>query len=476
MASALGLCGTIGVLPISSCTDSNDAPRDAGIRDAAALPERGAGVRDAAAVPESDAISSIAPDAMVPGSFCALPGSVVATANGVAVVAGANPQLPDMSWLRVPVGYCAHHFANVAETRQLRVSPSGDLFVASPSTPTSGGEQRTGLGAVVVLPDDDHDGIADSTVTFLPKADAGIGLPQVQGLAFAGGYLYFQDGATVRRVAFKAGDRAPSASAEKVTTITAPQSSNHWPKVFDLAKDGTLYVTNGSDQGEACLSTRPAVGAVFKVTSGGGTSLMAKGFRNAIALRCEADHNVCLVAELAKDGSGAEGGREKLVPIREGDDWGFPCCATTNVAYATTAFQDNGQTVKASDCAGVTQETVSFQIGHTPFGLDFETGIWTDGWSRRVFVALHGDVGSYIGSRVVALALDSNGLPLPSSDVPSGASETPTMKDFVTGWDDGRQDHGRATAVAFGPDGRLYIGDDTLGEIFWVAPVGLMRP
>ena len=28
------------------------------------------------------------------------------------------------------------------------------------------------------------------------------------------------------------------------------------------------------------------------------------------------------------------------------------------------------------------------------------------------------------------------------------------MMDFVTGWDDGHQDHGRATAVAFGDDGR----------------------
>ena len=66
------------------------------------------------------------------------------------------------------------------------------------------------------------------------------------------------------------------------------------------------------------------------------------------------------------------------------------------------------------------------------------------------------------GSRVVAIALDpATGLPLPSSDLESGASTAPNMMDFVTGWDDNRQDHGRATAVAFGADGRLYVGDDT---------------
>jgi len=72
-----------------------------------------------------------------------------------------------------------------------------------------------------------------------------------------------------------------------------------------------------------------------------------------------------------------------------------------------------------------------------------------------------------------------NLLPLPSSDLESGTSETPNMMDFVTGWDQGSSfanDHGRATAVGFAADGRLYIGDDTKGEIVWVAPIGLMRP
>ncbi len=384
---------------------------------------------------------------------------------------GADPSVPDLSWLSVPDGFCVHHFANVAETRNLRVGPGGDLFAASPSTATAGGEQKTGLAALVVLPDDDHDGLADSTLTFLGN------LPSTQGLTFVSGYLYFQDAAVIKRVAFKSGDRKPSGAIETVTTITAPQSFNHWPKLVDMATDGTLYVTNGSDQGESCLSNAPVNGAVFKLMPGGGNSLVTRGFRNPIAMRCESNHDVCLVAELAKDGSGGAGGREKLVPVRQGDNWGFPCCASTNVPYTGTEFQDNGQVVQPSDCASVTQEAVSFEIGHTPFGLDFEVGGWPSPWSGRVFVALHGDVGSYVGSRVVGIALDpTTGLPLPSSDVNTGASVQPNMMDFVSGWDDGHQDHGRATAIAFGPDGRMYVGDDTKGEIFWIAPVGLMRP
>jgi glucose/arabinose dehydrogenase len=415
---------------------------------------------------------TIAPDAMAPGSYCALPGSLVGTAQGMAVVAGGDPSLPDLTWLKVPAGFCIHHFANVPETRQLRVAPGGDLFVASPSQSCAGGASG-GRGAILVLPDDDHDGVADSAMTFIGN------LTQTQGMTFVGGYFYFQDGATIRRMPFTSGLRAPSAAPTPVTTITALQSSDHFPKGVDVAQDGTVYVTNGSDQGEACLASRAVVGAVFKVLPDGTNSVVTSGFRNPIALRCETKHNVCLVAELAKDGSGGTGGREKIVVVRQGDNWGFPCCATTNLPYQDiSVFQDTGQTVKPSDCANVTPESVSFEIGHTPFGIDFEPGSWSGTWGNRAFVALHGVVGSYQGSRVVAIALDpQTGVPLSSSDLESGASIAPNMMDFVTGWDGGPvNNHGRATAVAFGDDGRLYVGDDTKGEIFWVAPVGLMRP
>lgn len=45
------------------------------------------------------------------------------------------------------------------------------------------------------------------------------------------------------------------------------------------------------------------------------------------------------------------------------------------------------------------------------------------------------------------------------------------MMDFATGWDDGKQDHGRPAAIAFSPDGRLFIGNDINGVIVWGAPV-----
>ena len=34
-----------------------------------------------------------------------------------------------------------------------------------------------------------------------------------------------------------------------------------------------------------------------------------------------------------------------------------------------------------------------------------------------------------------------------------------------------KNDQGRPTTLAFAPDGRLFIGNDTNGDIFWIAPV-----
>jgi glucose/arabinose dehydrogenase len=387
------------------------------------------------------------------------------------VMPGADAGSHDMSWLKVPVGFCAHYFANVPHTRQLRVASNGDVYAASPSTPTAGGSGGTGLGSVVVLPDDDHDGVSDKTLTYLSVV-------AVQGMTLHDDHLYYQDGMTLRRVPFSASMRAPAGAPETVATLdatVAQQATEHWPKNVDFAMDGTMYVTNGSSQGETCISTARPFGAVFSVPPGATPiTPVAWGFRNPIALRCEPDHDVCLAAELALDGSG-DVGREKIVPVRNGDNWGFPCCATQGVPYTGAKYSDTG---KVPDCSGVTPEVDSFVVGHTPFGIDFETGTWPAPWTKRAFVTLHGYVGSWIGARVVGISLDpASGLPLPATDRGGDSGTgTDTMLDLATGWDTGKQEHGRPAAIAFAPDGRMFIGNDWNGDIVWIAPISLPGP
>ena len=395
-------------------------------------------------------------DAAIPHP-CALPGSIQYTPQGVVVVPG-GAATPDVGYLQVPVGFCVHYYATVGDARQLRFAPGGDLFVASPTTSTSGGGVG-GMSGVVIVPDDNLDGVGDTVLTFL---DA---LPSTQGLLFTGGYLYYQDGTKILRTPFAPGDRAPSGTAAQVADIQIYSSDTHWPKTLDVADDGTVYVSNGGDQGEACDPARPFHGGILKLDGTPGGTPVARGLRNPFAVRCARGHDRCFALELAKDNSMApDFGREKLIPIHEGDDWGFPCCATRGTPYLDVQ--------PVPDCSGVTAESAAFYIGHTPFGIDFEPGLWPAPWTGNAIVALHGAFSSWTGERVVAIGMDpTTGLPLASSDLDGG--DTGAMTDFATGWDDGKRDHGRPAAVAFSKDGRLFLGNDNDGTIVWIAPLSL---
>jgi glucose/arabinose dehydrogenase len=403
-------------------------------------------------------------DASGLGKFCSLPGSVVWQQGSPAIVpGGARPDGgsgPDMTWLHLPDGFCSHYFGQVPETRLVRFAPNGDLFVASPSAACAGGAFG-GLGSIVVLPDDNGDGYADKILHFKDK------LPMTQGLLFNGGYLYYQDDKKVMRTPYSDGQRVAGSASEQMVEVNVYYSATHWPKAIDADDSGNIYVTNGGDQGENCDATLPEVarpfhGGILRIDGSANGELLARGLRNPIALRCAPGTGTCFGLELARDFAPDQGSREKLFPVHKGDDWGFPCCATANLAY--TDF-----TNPTPSCTGVVPETTSFIIDHTPFGLDFEQGAWPGTWKSRVFVVLHGYVGSWIGARVVAIATDpKTGLPVISSEsTPDG-----TFTDFATGWDDGKLAHGRPATGAFSPDGRFFVGNDINGDIFWIAPVG----
>jgi glucose/arabinose dehydrogenase len=270
------------------------------------------------------------------------------------------------------------------------------------------------------------------------------------------------------RIPYQAGDRAPRGASEIIANITYHNSLLHWPKAMDEADDGTIYVGNGGDQGEGCDPTRPFRGGIVKLDGTMGGMPIVKGFRNPIAVRCQRGHNKCFAVELAKDYSADEGGREKLVLIRPGDDWGYPCCATKDVVH---------NDVKTNpDCSKIVPEDVSFLIGDTPFGVDFEPGKWPVPYRYNAFVPLHGTAGPWLGARLVSVAVDPNtGDLLPSTTLGTVGTAGGGMRNFATGWDDATTMHGRPAAVAFAEDGRLFLANDNTGDIVWIAPFTLER-
>lgn len=398
-----------------------------------------------------------------PNPFCNLPGSFVHDAAGTHVVAGGSAQ-PDLAWLTLPVGFCAHHYARVPNARQLRFAPGGELFVASPTTVTTSNGSG-GLSAIAVVPDDDKDGVGDSVLTFLG------GLPSTQGLLFANGSFYYQDGNRILKEPYVKGQRADNGQSQTVVDVEIYHSGLHWPKTLDVSDTGHLYVANGGDQGERCEQPMPFHGGILAIDGTDGGTPIAMGLRNPIDVKCHRDgHDLCYATELAMDYSASAGGREKLLPIHPGDNWGYPCCATQNLPYTgvTVPCAADAGTLCTPNCGAVAPEAGAFVIGNTPFGFDFVDSQFPSPWDHQVIVALHGAAGTWAGAKLVAIGLDPvSGLPIPASNLAGGNG----MQDFATGWDDGARDHGRPADVELSPDGRLFIANDQNGEIFWIAPL-----
>ncbi len=455
-----------GLLALLGCSSSRSAESGGGAPDVwapeeAASPDGGA--RDARS---EDVL--LQGDVSVPTSgFCALPGSVVYGAGGARAVVPGGTGSADFSWLTLPDGFCVHLFGNAPHVRQIRFAPGGELFAASPSMNTQGGGPN-GMGAVLVLADDDSNGIADAPYPiFLDN------LPNTQGLLFAQGAFYYQDGTAIRRLDYRPGQRQAQGPGQQVVSVTADSYGLHWPKSLDVGDDGTIYVTNASDDGELCRPWRPFVGGIVSIDGTAGGRQVAKGMRNPFVVRCRHGRGDCFALELTEDYSGNNGGREKLVRVQSGADYGFPCCAAPNLPFGGVSLEDDaGNVLGKADCSGVTGEIDSWIVGRTPMGLDFEPGRWPAPFTGAAIVSMHGNFGGWIGAKVVAIDTDKvTGRPLPVSELDGG--DPSAMHVFASGWDDGKFDHGRPEDATFSPDGRLFLANDLNGDIVWIAPVGL---
>jgi glucose/arabinose dehydrogenase len=378
--------------------------------------------------------------------------------------------------LQVPEGFCIREFTSgvqpIIEARVLRFAPNGDLFVAAPSMTTPGGA-LDGPGAIVVLPDDDKDGRADSVLTFAgPSGRNGStcatleadpkNMACVHGLAFTDKYLYFTRSDEVRRFAYTAGNRTAPATSELVATLGGAGINDvRWTHTLEQPKDGSIYVSRGRMDTSACSTEEMKRGAVFALHVENNAALpitpelVADGFRNPMYLRCSPSScGDCYASELTGDNWDGVGGKEKLALLaNKGESWGYPCCVARDKPAPAAA---------TLDCSNVGRELVSIPLHDTNFGLDFDRGGFPNEYKHGLFVALHGVITSFGGTGVVWVQTH------PSSLRPISA---PKM--FLKGFGIGM---GRATDVVFAPDGRMFVADDTGGKIYWVAPRGLRAP
>lgn len=397
-----------------------------------------------------------------------LPGAALALATPLGAQAAA-PCPEGSGGLTLPPGFCAVVFADgVPGPRQLAVGADGGVYAAL----GEGGE------AVLALRDHDGDGRAEERV--------GFGTGRANDVELRSGYLYLAQNDRIVRWRLPAGGLAPSGPAETIVE-GLPHEGNHKAKSLAFGAGGAMYVAIGSAtnscQQEDRAAGSPGLDPCRELERHAGIwrfdadrtgqrfadgRRFATGLRNALALATQPGTGALFAGINGRDQLGdnwgfsdeanAENPAEELVLVKEGDDFGWPYCYySTEYRKKVLAPEYGGDGRKVGRCAEAKDPVIAFPAHWAPLALAFyPSDAFGAAYRNGLFVAFHGSWNRaplpQAGYRVVLVPFQGG--------VPAGAYRTFAVGASPTAL--------RASGVAVGPDGALYISSDAGGRIWRV--------
>jgi glucose/arabinose dehydrogenase len=403
---------------------------------------------------------------------------------------GANPQLPApqsggiptvrtaraVGWPangapRAPAGFVVTRYAQgLQHPRSIYTLPNGDVLVAESSTqPSSGGgvqdwiqnavQQHAGaLGQsanrIVMLRDDNQDGVVDSHYDFATD------LNQPFGMALVGNYFYVANTDSVMRYRYPPGAvRVPGRGTVIVRLPHRDGDNGHWTRTLAVSPDGSkLYVSVGSssniaDHGMADERGRAAIWQFNP--DGTGARIYASGLRNAVGLEFDPRSGELWTAVNERDMLGDNLVPDYMTHVVEGGFYGWP--------YSYWGRHVDVRVRPQNPALVATALTPDFALGaHTAsLGLHFYRGsALPERYRTGAFVGQHGswNRSQFVGYKVVFVPFD-NGRPIGP------------IEDFLTGFLNARNEaQGRPVGVGEDATGALLVADD-VGNIIWrVAP------
>jgi glucose/arabinose dehydrogenase len=393
--------------------------------------------------------------------------------------------------LQLPTGFCATVFAQgVGGARHIVVAANGDVFVNT--DPARGGSPG---GGIVALRDTNRDGQSDMQQR--------IGSGGGTGIALDGNALYATAGNSIVRYRLAAGTLNPIGKPDTIVT-GLPMTGSHHSHNFVL-QGRTLYVNIGSAS-NACqrrdrqtgspgfnpcteLETRAGIwqfdATRLRQRPTDGTRF-ATGLRNSVALtRNPFDGSLYATVHgrdqlhdnwpnLYTTQKSAENPGEELVRIDRGTDYGWPYCYhDVDRRRLVLAPEYGGDGQRTGQCSSKKPALMTFPGHWAPNGMLFYTGSQFPAEYRGgAFIAFHGSWNRaplpQEGFRVVFAPFRAR--------QPAGSFTT-----FADGFNPspapGRARPGthRPVGLAQGPDGSLYITDDSGGTIWKVTYRGSGR-
>lgn len=388
---------------------------------------------------------------------------------------------PSNAGLKLPKGFAALVVAdNLGRARHLVVNANGDIYVKLNSNKNE--------EAIKVLHDANGDGKADDI--------KGFGDYRGTGIAIKNGYLYASSDENIYR--YKLNDQGAVINPQQPELIVTGliNRRQHESKSIALDNDGNIYVNVGAysnscqekdrTKGSKGLDPCPildSAGGIWRFradrlnqTYGDGIRY-ATGLRNVVGLDWNTEVNALFVMQHGRDQlhdlfpdlyttqQSAELPAEEMFLIKQGANYGWPYCYYDQIQKKKVlAPEYGGDGKKQGQCAQAENPVIAFPGHLAPNGLLFYTGrMFPEKYRNGAFIAFHGSWNrapeKQAGYFVVFVPF-KNGKPTGKWEV---------FADGFAGTTDiqspGQAQH-RPCGLAQGPDGSLYVSDDSKGRIY----------
>ena len=416
--------------------------------------------------------------------FCAMTIGMIACKNSTSDSTSsstATTEVPkgdsDNAGLTLPSGFSAIKVAdNLGNTRHLLVTPQNDIYVRL-------GDAKNGKG-ILVLHEDDN---GKATMT------GGFGNYGGTGIALKNGYLYASSNDEIYRYKVDANNKVTDTSHPEKIVTGLVNKGMHSSKSIALDNAGNIYVNIGApsnvcaDQGDNKTGTKPcpildSAGGIwmFKADQQNQTysngSRYATGLRNVVGLDWNNVTNSLFVMQHGRDNlhnaapqyytdqQSAELPAECMYELHQGANAGWPYMYYDEFQHKKLVNPEYGGDSKKEADTSYIDPVIAFPGHMAPDGLLFYTGICfrrNINMEHSLLFMVHGTVHrSLRKGYLVAFVPFNNGKP-------SGNWEI-----FADGFAGGAEfmqpskaKH-RPCGLAQGPDGSLYVSDDTGGTIY----------
>ena len=436
-------------------------------------------------------------------------GSALLLTVGAALTVQAQPKAPAAkaaacaggdTGITLPPGFCATVFAdNVGNVRHIAVAADGTVYGNLwNGSSYFRGTTKPADGFLVALQDTNHDGKADGITHFgVTPADGSNG---GTGIGLYKGFVYAEMNDEIVRYPLVAGSDVP-AGKPQVVLSGMPLGGDHPMHPFVINAKGQMFVDMGTATNSCQPKNRqpgvPGAEPCTELETRGGTWLYsadkldqkfspaeryATGLRNGMGLSFDASGRLFATqhgrdqllqnwSKLYTDAKvGTELPAEVLVQETKGADFGWPFCYYDNfqkkLVLAPEYGGDGGKAVGV--CASKQPPVAAFPAHWAPNDMTiYNAKAFPAGYQGGAFIAFHGS-----WNRAPAVQDGFNVVFQPLKDgKASGAYVV-----FADGFAGPNKASGKAifrpTGVAVGPDGALYISEDTKGRIWRVTYQG----